>query len=276
MTGHTPARGRRAARLGATLAATLAATTAAALLSAPGAASAFEPGCETMPYVAHRGVLVDGTSENTLGSMLKAARRGAGAEIDLRTNAENRVVLMHDRGLARTTNGRGLVSSKTNAQIRRLRTDDGQRVPFLKDALLFVRDRPRMSVVLDLKAFTPVSMARMAALITELGVSSQISMISFHDPLIADFRAATEGDGIDTFKIAEGLPSPEQAATYGGVNVWGHLLTDEWIAQMQQTQVPFNLRVTESEALWDAAVRLGSTWVMTDDVDAWRRYCPAG
>ncbi len=269
MTGHTPTRARGAARL----AAALVAATAAALLSVPGAASAFEPGCETMPYVAHRGVLVGGTTENTLGSMLNAARRGAGAEIDLRTNADNRVVLMHDRGLARTTNGRGLVSDKTSAQIRRLRTDDGQRVPFLKDALLFLRDRPHLSVVLDLKAFTPVSMARMAALITELGVSSQISMISFYDPLIADFRAANPG--IDTFKIAEGLPSPEQAATYGGVNVFGHLLTDEWIAQMQAAEVPFNLRVTEDEALWDAAVRLKSTWVMTDDVDAWRRYCPA-
>lgn len=274
MTGHTPARGRRAARVVATAVATTVAALAA-VVSVPSAASAFEPGCETMPYVAHRGVLAGGTTENTLRSMLKAARRGAGAEIDLRTNADNRVVLMHDRGLLRTTNGRGLVSDKTNAQIRKLRTDDGQRVPFLKDALLFVRDRPRMSVVLDLKAFTPVSMARMAALITELGVSSQISMISFYDPLIADFRAATEGDGIDTFKIAEGLPSPEQAATYGGVNVWGHLMTEEWIAQMQEAQVPFNLRVTENEALWDAAVRLGSSWVMTDDVDAWRRYCPA-
>ena len=44
---------------------------------------------------------------------------------------------------------------------------------------------------------------------------------------------------------------------------------------MQAAEVPFNLRVTEDEALWDAAVRLKSTWVMTDDVDAWRAYCPA-
>lgn len=252
---------------------TVATTTTAALLSAPGAASAFEPGCETMPYVAHRGVLVGGTTENTLGAMRKAARRGAGSEIDLRTTADDRVVLMHDPGLGRTTNGTGRVSGKTAAQIRRLRTDDGQRVPFLREALTFVRDRPQISVVLDLKKFTARSMSRMAAIIADVGVSSQVSMISFHDPLIADFRAAVPG--IDTFKIAKDLPSPEQSATYGGVNVWGHLLNDEWITQMREADVPFNLRVTEDEALWDTAVRLGTSWVMTDDVDAWRRYCPA-
>lgn len=272
MTAHTPARGRRAARVAAALVTALVAATTAALLSAPGPASAFEPGCETMPVVAHRGVLVGGTTQNTLRAMLKAARRGAGAEIDLRTTADDRVVLMHGRSLSGTTNGSGLVADATAAQIRRLRTDDGQRVPFLRQALTFVRDRPAISVVLDLKHLTERSMARTAAIIADLGVSPQVSVISFYRPLIADFRVASPG--IATFRIARDLPTPEQAARYGGVNVFGGLLTDEWIAQMREADVPFNLRVTDDEALWDAAVRLGTSWVMTDDVDKWRAYCP--
>ena len=44
---------------------------------------------------------------------------------------------------------------------------------------------------------------------------------------------------------------------------------------MAQAGVPFNLRVTEDPTAWELALRTGSSWIMTDDVDAWRAYCPA-
>lgn len=119
--------------------------------------------------------------------------------------------MAHRGVLARgTTNGSGLVADATAAQIRRLRTDDGQRVPFLRQALTFVRDRPEISVVLDLKHLTERSMSRTVAIIADLGVSPQVSVISFYRPLITDFRVAGP-------------------------------LTDAWIAQMREADVPVTL-----------------------------------
>ncbi len=247
-----------------------------ALLVAPGAsgsAAAGEPGCDAMPYVAHRGVTSGGVTENTLGAMRQAAALGAGSEIDLRTTADGKIVLMHDVRLARTTNGDGAVAKWTSRQLRRLRTDDGQRIPYLRGALALVRDDPRTSVVLDLKVITPEGQRRIADLIAEFGIADRVSAISFKDELIAAFRAANPG--LPTFRIFQVLPSPDLAASLGGVNVWADLVTDEWLEEMAATDVPFNLRVTQDVTAWDLAVRAGSSWIMTDDVRAWRAYCPA-
>lgn len=253
----------------------LVAAVSGALLVGPGAsgsAAAGEPGCETMPYVAHRGVTTGGVTENTLGAMRQAAGLGAGSEIDLRTTADGKIVLMHDARLARTTNGVGLVAQTTSRRLRGLRTDDGQRIPYLKGALAFVRDEPRTSVVLDLKVISAEGQRRIADLVAEFGIADRVSAISFKDDLIAGFRAANPG--LPTFRIFEALPSPAYAATFGGVNVWADKVSDEWVAEMAAEGVPFNLRVTEDVTAWDLAVRAGSSWVMTDDVSAWRAYCP--
>lgn len=244
----------------------------AASVTASVAASAAEPGCEQMTYVAHRGVTAGGVTENTLGAMRQAAARGAGSEIDLRTTADGRIVLMHDATLARTTTGTGRVAQKTSAQLKKVRADDGQAVPFARAALKLVRDTPGTSVVLDLKALTPQGQATIAATIVELEIADRVSAISFHDDLVAGFRAANPG--LSTFRILEQLPTPDRAATFGGVNVWAHRVSEEWVASMAAAGVPFNVRVTQDEAAWDLAVRVRSSWVMTDDVEAWLAYCP--
>ncbi len=239
------------------------------LTTAP--ARAAEAGCAATWVIAHRGVLTGGTTENTLRAMEQAALRGAEVEIDLRTTADGRVVVMHDKSLVRTTNGRGLVADLSAAYIRSVRADDGQRVLFARAALTFIRDHPGTEVVLDLKALTTQSNRALAGLVAELGVADQVSAISFRDGLIAGFRAANPGVG--TYKILPDLPDPESAATYGGVHVPGALVTDEWVASMRDVGVPFNLRVTDDPALWALAVRVGADWVMTDDVDGWHAWC---
>jgi glycerophosphoryl diester phosphodiesterase len=66
---------------------------------------------------AHRGG-ADALPEHTLGAYLRALEEGAdGLECDVRLTRDGHLVCVHDRKLDRTSNGRGLVSSKTLAEL---------------------------------------------------------------------------------------------------------------------------------------------------------------
>jgi glycerophosphoryl diester phosphodiesterase len=69
---------------------------------------------------AHRGG-ADALPEHTLGAYLRALEDGAdGLECDVRLTRDGHLVCVHDRKLNRTSNGHGLVSSKTLAELDRL------------------------------------------------------------------------------------------------------------------------------------------------------------
>jgi glycerophosphoryl diester phosphodiesterase len=66
---------------------------------------------------AHRGG-ADALPEHTLGAYLRALEEGAdGLECDVRLTRDGHLVCVHDRKLDRTSNGRGLVSAKTLAEL---------------------------------------------------------------------------------------------------------------------------------------------------------------
>ncbi|WP_203812858.1 glycerophosphodiester phosphodiesterase [Paractinoplanes tereljensis] len=73
------------------------------------------------PFVfAHRGG-ADALPEHTLGAYMRAIEEGAdGLECDVRLTRDGHLVCVHDRNLKRTSNGRGLVSAKTLAELESL------------------------------------------------------------------------------------------------------------------------------------------------------------
>jgi glycerophosphoryl diester phosphodiesterase len=79
--------------------------------------------------VAHRGASME-QPENTIAAFEAAIDAGADAvEFDVRMTADGHAVVMHDPGVSRTTDGSGLVSEMTLAEIRKLG------VPTLEEAL---------------------------------------------------------------------------------------------------------------------------------------------
>jgi glycerophosphoryl diester phosphodiesterase len=69
---------------------------------------------------AHRGG-ADALPEHTLAAYLRALDEGAdGVECDVRLTRDGRLVCVHDRRLNRTSNGTGLVSGKTLAELEAL------------------------------------------------------------------------------------------------------------------------------------------------------------
>src|SRR5262245_36006639 len=76
--------------------------------------------------VAHRGAK-NIAPENTIAAFDAAADIGANyVELDVRPTKDGEIILMHDRTVDRTTNGKGEVTDFTLAEIRRLDAGKGQ------------------------------------------------------------------------------------------------------------------------------------------------------
>ncbi len=105
--------------------------------------------------VAHRGSS-DSAPENTLAAFARAVADGADAfELDARLTSDGKVVVTHDRTLARTAGGRGRVADSTSASIRRLSAGAwfseefaAERVPFLEEALELAGGRVGVNIEL--------------------------------------------------------------------------------------------------------------------------------
>lgn len=103
--------------------------------------------------VGHRGTKLF-APENTIAAQNKAIEMGARAiEMDVRMTADGEFVIMHDASVDRTTDGRGLVSQMTLAEIKKLDAGSwfgpefaGERVPTLREALRNIKGRAAVDI----------------------------------------------------------------------------------------------------------------------------------
>lgn len=79
--------------------------------------------------------------ENTILSFKKAIEAGCnGLELDVRLTKDNKAVVIHDKNLERTTNGKGFVSEFTLREIKKLDVGRGERIPALEEVLSEIAD----------------------------------------------------------------------------------------------------------------------------------------
>ena len=112
--------------------------------------------------IGHRGA-AGHEPENTLRSIRRALELGANAvEIDV-WFVDGELVVFHDATLERTTNGTGLLSRQTMAQLRALDAGQGERIPKLREVVETVDRRALINI--ELKG--PRTAVPVAALIGE-------------------------------------------------------------------------------------------------------------
>ncbi len=105
----------------------------------------------SVAFVAHRGGIVPGYPENTLAAFHEAIRHGADAlEVDLRGTKDGEIVILHDETLDRTTNGRGRVTERTLAELKKLDAGGGERIPTYEEVLQLVSGTG-VKLLLDIK-----------------------------------------------------------------------------------------------------------------------------
>lgn len=126
---------------------------ASTTLSERAARESMAPTGKPVIVVGHRGTKLF-APENTIAAQNIAINMGARAiEMDVRMTADGEFVIMHDATVDRTTNGHGLVSKMTLAEIRKLDAGSwfspefaGEKVPTLREALRNVKGRAAVDI----------------------------------------------------------------------------------------------------------------------------------
>lgn len=173
--------------------------------------------------IGHRGgyILHSRITENSIKALDRAADNGAtAAETDVRMTKNHKYLLMHDASLARTTRSTGKVAARTSRFInRRVRLNDGQRVPYLGQFLHEARLRG-LNVLVEIKPDPRWTMRWMQGLVQEVaarGMTSRVRFLSFDANLLRMATAAGSPD--QTVWIACHTPTVEQAESLGVTSV---------------------------------------------------------
>lgn len=231
------------ARLAGRVSAVVVLVVISALVVLPAPATA-----RTCALVAHRGDHAVAT-ENGMRALRAAVRRGADyLEVDVRVTRDDRLVLMHDDTVRRTTNGTGRVDAKTARGIQRLRLNDGGRVPGLRQALRLGRDAG-VRVLVDVKDMgRAVSYRRLARAVRDLGGRRVVVM--------SRTRAYLDRFGRVAPKVARAVVTKERLGPrhfrqYGVAVVHHKAITHGWLAAMRDAGLPVFAWTVNTTSEWD-------------------------
>jgi glycerophosphoryl diester phosphodiesterase len=179
------------------------------------------------PHVsAHRGASAK-APENTLAALDRAWRDGATlAEIDVRLTRDGHVVLMHDRSVERTTDGRGPVEAMTREEVRALDAGGwfgpafrGERVPELRDVIRWARGKLVLLVELKNYPCRDLPLAeRTVELIEATGSSGYVVPAGFDHVLLREIKRAHPHWAVEMIYNAR-LPDPAAAVRAAGASL---------------------------------------------------------
>lgn len=137
-----------------------------------------------MLKVGHRGAKAY-EPENTLRSFKKAIELGVDAvELDVRRTKDERIVVVHDANVDKTTNGEGLVNELTLEQIKQFVAEKGEKIPTLEEALDFLDKKVKILVELKETGFEK----KVLSLIHEKGLVKNVVIVSFMEEALKKAR----------------------------------------------------------------------------------------
>lgn len=220
--------------------------------------------------MAHRGFSA-AEAENTLPAFEAAVAAGAGGiELDVRVTADGVPVVMHDPGVDRTTDGRGLVREMKLVDLKRLRiaTADGGRteVPTLVEVLQLLSGRALVDAEIknipgepDFDADAEPAVEATIAALDESGFAGSILVSSFNPASISRCRALAPD-------VATGLLTIDQVdapAALAFVRAEGHPWVLPSVSSVSRAGAAFVRKAA------DEGIRVG-TWVVDDPAVAGR------
>lgn len=99
-----------------------------------------------MLRIAHRGAS-GYAPENTLAAFKKALEFDIDViELDVHLTKDNHLVVIHDKTVNRTTDGKGKVADKTLAELQKLDAGNGEKIPTLQEVLDLVNRKALVSI----------------------------------------------------------------------------------------------------------------------------------
>lgn len=232
--------------------------------------------------IAHRGASGDGLApENTLAAFEKAIQIGVDAvEVDVHATLDNRVIVIHDATLDRTTDRFGVVKEMTFGEIRE--ADAGswygaqfreERVPALEEVLDLARHRAL--VLIEIKA--DYLAERVLQNIVEMDAVSQVIIQSFNQQTIR--RVKLLEPSIPTALLMGNLPTTPSrvrarkmvrdvlAVGANSVGMWYNVVTPALLEEMRRRALSvWTWTVNEEIAMRDL-VQMGIQGIITNYPD---------
>ena len=136
--------------------------------------------------IGHRGVpsLED---ENTIESAVRSVELGADiVENDIYLTKDNKLIVMHDNTVDRTTTGKGVIEAMTYAEVQQLRTKNKQRhIPLLSEYFSTFKKNKNLVLMVEMKSANPQLVPMLKAEIEKYGVEDQVVVTSFNRDQIA-------------------------------------------------------------------------------------------
>ena len=138
--------------------------------------------------IGHRGARAY-EPENTLRGFKKAIELGVNAvELDVRKTKDDKVVVIHDAKVDRTTSGKGSVSELTLNEMKQLVTEKGEKVPTLEEALDFLDRKVKIIIELKETGFEEEVLRQ----IRERGLENNVVIVSFIEEALRKVREIDE------------------------------------------------------------------------------------
>ena len=172
---------------------------------------------------AHRGASGH-APENTLEAFQLAVQMGAdGIELDVHLSSDGELIVIHDETVDRTTNGSGLVSSKTLAQLKELDASKGMegfagaKIPTLAEVYDLIRPT---NLIVNVEIKTDNIMyadieKKCLALEAEKGIQGRVIYSSFNHYTLANVLALDPGAQTGLLYVS-GLYQPWEYAKLNG------------------------------------------------------------
>jgi glycerophosphoryl diester phosphodiesterase len=152
--------------------------------------------------------------ENTMRAFKRAMNLGVDfIELDVRMCRDNKLVVIHDDKVDRTTNGNGSVRDLTFKEIRKLDADKGEKIPSLEETIDLLK-KGKQRIAIEIKE--PDTLNGILNIVMEEGLSSKVIIVSFWHNVLKRIKeiepelktgAIFVGRPVDTVSLAKAAQS---------------------------------------------------------------------
>ncbi len=237
--------------------------------------------------IAHRGARAY-NPENTMSSFRAALDLDADMlELDVQLSKDNIPVVFHDTKLDKKTNGTGLVSDYTLAQLQELDAgswfDDkfkGEKIPKLVELLEYAKGRISVNIEVKTEAVKDDTHynsensveKQVVALVNALGMKGSVMVSSF------DYRAVKRVKELDPEiytallyekKQSKGLNPKELVDKYNAdaFNCNGRELNKSWLEILNENNIPFFVYTINDASQMKMVIEAGAKGIFSDKPD---------
>ena len=223
----------------------------------------------------HRGA-AGHAPENTLASIRKALEMGADRiEIDVQQSKDGVVVIMHDKTLKRTTNGKGYVRNKTFAELSALvapaefaASFPNEKIPTLEEALILINGKAKFVIeIKDGNAYYPDIEQHIVDLIHQYKAEKWCIVHSFNDAALKKVHELDANIPLHKLFVA-GLGRDLAKWDYvQEFSVNEHFATKKMIEKVHKLGKKINVWTVNDKAKMETLVKMGIDGIISNFPD---------